>query len=781
MLTSGRVRSFWSLRFPGVFAESNRLSTLRHPAVATLVALSGTVVGGSGAMSAALAGVLALPLCARAQCGPLELTQSTDPDTIQPGRAVWCGSLETNAATQIGRGFTAPYDLTISCVTFGVTRNTGAEWPCHVRIRGGVITAPYATLPVLAEATVMIPAGTTGQFFTAALSPVFVPAGAPFVVELDTPSRLPVEGGDGALLSLGFNSLGQSAPSYLRAPSCGASNFLTLAAVGFPNSHAAISVGVIDAFDVPALGGFPFGVVGPAVLGVVDGEAVVYGDGSATPFGVSIAYGDLTMGVDATFSAISTGSEADPTLTIAFKNGASLDDRLVFRNNPATPDEAVLELDFTTASFDRFNVHVFRDGALVGTLEDQSSGSVRFIRPDDGPIWDWIKGLFGGGVKAGCSIKKEYYPASEGGGLKSETMFYGIETGTSRVIPAGGGVPGLLGDAVWIEPVMATVGGPPPLTLEVTATGIVGLTVDVSYSPPGVVIGDAESGVLEFGAGTATQVGVSMRAIGTQGNPSGRTMIAADVTGDGRPDLRFIPDSGVDPGEGVRMELGGVVSASVGIDVVTPDPMSACMTICAFEVGPISIPSGKTSFDPWPIDPSLLAVAPDFTGIGDETYTLQVLDEAGTLLHEESGLRGPVGGTTRWPWKVGKLGGRTPCFRICYPRDTVLRLADGREFQVFEVRALAEGAPEAGPLASLDISVLNMDELVLHDPVTELPPVTTPCRVDFDGDGSLTIFDFLAFFNAFSTGQASADFDGDGALTFFDFLAFQNEFDAGCP
>ena len=55
-----------------------------------------------------------------------------------------------------------------------------------------------------------------------------------------------------------------------------------------------------------------------------------------------------------------------------------------------------------------------------------------------------------------------------------------------------------------------------------------------------------------------------------------------------------------------------------------------------------------------------------------------------------------------------------------------------------------------------------------------------PCRADMDGDGSLTIFDFLEFQNSFDAGDASADFDGDGSLTIFDFLSFQNEFDAGC-
>ncbi len=54
------------------------------------------------------------------------------------------------------------------------------------------------------------------------------------------------------------------------------------------------------------------------------------------------------------------------------------------------------------------------------------------------------------------------------------------------------------------------------------------------------------------------------------------------------------------------------------------------------------------------------------------------------------------------------------------------------------------------------------------------------CRVDFDGDGALTVFDFLAFQNLFDAGDPLADLDGDGALTIFDFIQFQNLFDLGC-
>ncbi len=57
----------------------------------------------------------------------------------------------------------------------------------------------------------------------------------------------------------------------------------------------------------------------------------------------------------------------------------------------------------------------------------------------------------------------------------------------------------------------------------------------------------------------------------------------------------------------------------------------------------------------------------------------------------------------------------------------------------------------------------------------------SPCRPDLDGDGTLTIFDFLAFGNLFDLMDPRADFDGDGDFTFLDFLAFQNAFDAGCP
>ena len=60
-------------------------------------------------------------------------------------------------------------------------------------------------------------------------------------------------------------------------------------------------------------------------------------------------------------------------------------------------------------------------------------------------------------------------------------------------------------------------------------------------------------------------------------------------------------------------------------------------------------------------------------------------------------------------------------------------------------------------------------------------PDSCQCLADLDGDGELTLFDFLLFQNLFDAGDLAADFDGDGELTLFDFLAFQNAFTAGCP
>ncbi|UYV13340.1 MAG: hypothetical protein NCW75_03420 [Phycisphaera sp.] len=54
------------------------------------------------------------------------------------------------------------------------------------------------------------------------------------------------------------------------------------------------------------------------------------------------------------------------------------------------------------------------------------------------------------------------------------------------------------------------------------------------------------------------------------------------------------------------------------------------------------------------------------------------------------------------------------------------------------------------------------------------------CAADLDGDGDLTVFDFLEFQTLFDAGDVRADVFYDGRLDIFDFLAFFNQFQTGC-
>ncbi|MEQ9096285.1 MAG: GC-type dockerin domain-anchored protein [Phycisphaerales bacterium] len=78
---------------------------------------------------------------------------------------------------------------------------------------------------------------------------------------------------------------------------------------------------------------------------------------------------------------------------------------------------------------------------------------------------------------------------------------------------------------------------------------------------------------------------------------------------------------------------------------------------------------------------------------------------------------------------------------------------------------------------------LNEDHVFGEDRIRAAATLTVAlaaCDADLDGDGELTIFDFLDFQSLFDSGDLAADFDGDGSLTLFDFLAFQTAFDTGC-
>ncbi|UYV13344.1 MAG: hypothetical protein NCW75_03445 [Phycisphaera sp.] len=110
-----------------------------------------------------------------------------------------------------------------------------------------------------------------------------------------------------------------------------------------------------------------------------------------------------------------------------------------------------------------------------------------------------------------------------------------------------------------------------------------------------------------------------------------------------------------------------------------------------------------------------------------------------------------------------------PAFEFSYMAPDVSEPAE----VVFETRT---NRFDVYPDRESSVSASRLDEFTEGSATI----LVVPCRADFDLDGELNIFDFLAFQNAFVTGDPMADFDFDGELTLFDFLAFQNRFDQGC-
>jgi len=65
--------------------------------------------------------------------------------------------------------------------------------------------------------------------------------------------------------------------------------------------------------------------------------------------------------------------------------------------------------------------------------------------------------------------------------------------------------------------------------------------------------------------------------------------------------------------------------------------------------------------------------------------------------------------------------------------------------------------------------------------IESVSAVCNSCYADCTGEGTLDIFDFLCFQDAFASADPYADCTGEGTFDIFDFLCFQDAFAAGCP
>jgi hypothetical protein len=209
-------------------------------------------------------------------CGAVDITQSTDPTTVLgPGFSVACQSgctVENDFARSfdLSVGATAGLAHLVRCVEYGVDSvadTTGAGSPVTINLfidtSGG---APnLADLVPLAGGSItdFVPDGTAGALlmvdFTA--NNVLVPADATLVVTVESPNLCTVSTND-AFFN-GANNGGQTAPSYIRAPDCGLGDFVDLAAIGFPDQHMVLNVG-LDPIGLGTCGACPAGSVDSA-------------------------------------------------------------------------------------------------------------------------------------------------------------------------------------------------------------------------------------------------------------------------------------------------------------------------------------------------------------------------------------------------------------------------------------------------------------------------------------------------------------------------------------
>lgn len=98
-----------------------------------------------------------------------------------------------------------------------------------------------------------------------------------------------------------------------------------------------------------------------------------------------------------------------------------------------------------------------------------------------------------------------------------------------------------------------------------------------------------------------------------------------------------------------------------------------------------------------------------------------------------------------------------------YDNDGSVIDADGLKDGVFTI---------SGTPFNFSMFDLDGDGLVRHQDLAVFGP-----RADLDGDGELTLLDYLVFLNYFDAGDPRADFDLDERFTVFDLLEFQNAFE----
>lgn len=122
-------------------------------------------------------------------------------------------------------------------------------------------------------------------------------------------------------------------------------------------------------------------------------------------------------------------------------------------------------------------------------------------------------------------------------------------------------------------------------------------------------------------------------------------------------------------------------------------------------------------------------------------------------------------------------GGHTLGGEVALVQSMTLDLSNGQEPDHLESGQVAVGAAFPEIVITVRSSEMQCSQATIF---IHASPAGGSCAADCDGDGTLSLFDFLCFVNVFNAGDAYADCDGNGRLDLFDFLCFQDAFAAGC-
>jgi hypothetical protein len=200
---------------------------------------------------------------------PWTITQSTDPDTLVAGTSVACNAGGNTTENSWLRLFDLdgdhgwPGTFYVESVDWGTEVVDGAQ-PLEVNVYCLDQTLPFLYQFMTLKDMVSVPlTDETLTFHNTAIGGSCETATEDLAIDLHAPTDCTA--GGCIKLFIGMNDLGQTAPTYIASASCGITDPVDLAGIGFPNAHLVMKVnaqgdccddgGDDDGGDVPATTG----------------------------------------------------------------------------------------------------------------------------------------------------------------------------------------------------------------------------------------------------------------------------------------------------------------------------------------------------------------------------------------------------------------------------------------------------------------------------------------------------------------------------------------------